>query len=388
MKIASRLVAFVLLWSMLWSAAAVPEPSHGPDPEALTGELVLSLPGQPVRRLSLNEALHELKIPAVGIALIDRGELAWARAFGDQARPDLLYQAASLSKFVTAVGVLRLVQEGRLELDRDVNAYLTSWHIPDSPLARNHPVTLRGLLSMTAGIGVPGFTGYVPGSPIPTLREILAGEPPANSPPVTVIAVPGTSYAYSGGGYEIIQAVIEDVTGAAFPTAMRELVLGPLEMTDSRFAQPLPAEMAVRAARGHYQDGRELPGGWRIIPELAAGGLWSTPTDLAKVLIEIGHAYRGEPSRLLSQETVRGMLIRQPPGPYGLGPAVNGSGASLVMMKRGQNIGYQTFFILFPASGQGMVVMTGSDNGTTLANALVRKAAEAYGWPPLADLMD
>ena len=159
-------------------------------------------------------------------------------------------------------------------------------------------------------------------------------------------------------------------------------------MTDSRFAQPLPAEMAVRAARGHYQDGHELPGGWRIIPELAAGGLWSTPMDLAKLLIEIGRAYRGEPRRLLSQETVRGMLIRQPPGPYGLGPAVNGSGASLVMMKRGQNIGYQTFFILFPASGQGMVIMTGSDNGTTLANALVRKAAEAYGWPPLADLMD
>ena len=361
---------------------------HRPGPEALVGELVLSPPDQSVRHLTLGEALRDLKIPSVGIALIDRGELAWATAFGEKARPDLLYQAASLSKFVTAVGVLRLVQDGRLDLDRDVNAYLTSWRIPDSPFTRNHPVTLRGLLSMTAGIGVPGFVGYAPGDPIPTLRDILAGEPPANSPLVTVMAVPGTSYAYSGGSYEIIQAVIEDVAGAAFPAAMQELVLGPSGMTDSSFVQPLPTETARRVATGHRQDGSELPGGWRIIPELAAGGLWSTPADVAKLLVDIGRAYRGEPSRLLSRETVRNMLVRQPPGPYGLGPAVSGSGESLVLMKRGQNVGYQTFLVMFPATGQGMVIMTGSDNGTTLANALVRKAAQAYGWPPLGELVD
>jgi CubicO group peptidase (beta-lactamase class C family) len=139
---------------------------------------------------------------------------------------------------------------------------------------------------------------------------------------------------------------------------------------------------------GHFQDGRELQGGWRMVPELAAGGLWSTPDDLAKLLISVAQAVKGERTPLLSPDTVRTMLVRQPPGPYGLGAAVSGEGEALVLMKRGQNIGYQAFLILFPFRGQGMVVMTNSDNGTTLANALVRRVGQIYHWPATGELMD
>jgi CubicO group peptidase (beta-lactamase class C family) len=356
-------------------------------PSALVQGLDLAPPGQPPQSVTLDQAMQALNIPSVGISVLDEGKIAWTAVVGARA-PRTLFQAASLSKFVTAVGVMRLVQEGRLDLDFGVEAYLTSWRLPNQSQAENGNVTLRRLLSMTAGISVPGYLGYPPGAPLPTPTEILNGSPPANSQPVTVMTPPGTAYGYSGGGYEIIQAVIQDVTGQPFATAMKTLVLEPAGMTSSIFAQPLPESLVRRAATGHTQDGRELPGGWRVVPELAAGGLWSTPDDLAQLLVCLTQALKGESPSLLSPDMVRTMLVRQPPGPYGLGAAIDGEGEALVLMKRGQNIGYQAFLILFPFRGQGMVVMTNSDNGTTLANALVRRAGQIYHWPPVGELMD
>ena len=214
----------------------------------------------------------------MSIALIDHGELSWTRAFGD-ASTRTLYQAASMSKLVAAVGALRLVQQGSLDLDRDVNEALVSWHLPMSSLTNGRWVTLRGLLSMTGGIGVPGYLGYDPGAPLPNLLQILDGMPPANSPPVRVDRVPDQAYAYSGGGYEIIQALIEDSTRRPFAEAMQDLLFRPFGMSDSTFVQPPPHGLLGRIATGHLANGSELPGGWRVIPELAAGGLWSTPMD-------------------------------------------------------------------------------------------------------------
>jgi CubicO group peptidase (beta-lactamase class C family) len=363
-------------------------------PAAIEHGLDIARPGDGATRdLDLDEALRALAIPSVSLAVIDRGGLAFARAHSQDgaASATTLYQAASLSKTVAAVAALRLVQQGRLDLDRDVNADLVSWRVPADDRTRGGgpPVTLRGFLSMTGGIGVPGYLGYEPGAPLPTLVQILDGVPPANSPPVRVEYVPGSRYAYSGGGYEIAQALVQDATHRSFADALQDLVLRPAGMEDSTFAQPLPAALAARAATGHRADGAELPGGgWRVMPELAAGGLWSTPADLARLLIEIIGAYRGEESRLLEPAIARAMVTPQNGGPYGLGGAVAGSGRSLVLMKRGQNIGYQGYMLVFPETGQGMVVMTGSDNGTTLATALIRRAAAVYGWPPLGALLD
>ena len=377
-RIAIRFAPWVLLAAPVAAADVLAPIESGLD---------IAPPGAAPERLDLPAALRLLRIPSVGVALIDGGVLAHAASYGS-AGLRTLYQAASLSKLVTAVAALRLVEDGRLGLDRDVNEELAVWHLPESDRAHGHPVTLRGLLSMTGGIGVPGYAGYAPGVALPSLVQILDGVPPANSRPVRIERVPGTAYAYSGGGYEIVQALIEQATGRPFARAMRELVLEPVGMTDSTFAQPLPAAPAARAATGHDANGAELPGGWRVIPELAAGGMWSTPTDMAKLLVALARSWRGGGGALLGADTARAMFTRQNGGPYGLGAAVAGSGRDLALMKRGQNVGYQAYALVFPATGQGMAVMTGSDNGTTLASALIRKAARVFGWPPLGPLLD
>jgi CubicO group peptidase (beta-lactamase class C family) len=372
---------FTAILSLGSSAAQAAEPG------AIESDLVITVQGEE-RHVSLDEALKLLNIPSASVALIDEGRIAFANAYGENATPDTVYQAASLSKFVAAVGAMRLVEDGTLDLDQDVNDKLTSWKVPSNALDATHKVTLRGLLSMTGGIGVPGFLGYEAGAPLPTLPQILDGSPPANSPPVTVIAVPGSAYHYSGGGYEIAEALMQDATGKPFPHLMQDLVLGPMGMTASSFDQPPGAAFAAKAASGHFGDGTELPGRGHVFPEHAAAGLWSTPTDLAKLLVELADVWQGLSSIFLRRQTLEEMLTPQNGGPYGLGAAIAGDGASLVLMKRGQNVGYQGYLILYPASGQGMVVMTNSDNGSKLAEALIKRAASAYGWPELPPLAD
>jgi CubicO group peptidase (beta-lactamase class C family) len=357
------------------------------EPGAIENDLVITVQGEE-RHVSLDEALKLLDIPSASLALIDEGRIAFASAYGKDATPDAVYQAASLSKFVAAIGAMRLAEDGTLDLDQGVNDKLTSWRVPSNALDATHKVTLRGLLSMTGGIGVPGFLGYEAGASLPTLVEILDGAPPANSPPVTLIAVPGSAYHYSGGGYEIAETLMQDATGKPFPQLMQDLVLGPMGMTASSFDQPPSAAFAARAVSGHFGDGTELPGRWHVFPEHAAAGLWSTPTDLAKLLVELSDVWQGLSSIFLRRQTLEEMLTPQNGGPYGLGAAIAGEGASLVLMKRGQNVGYQGYLILYPASGQGMVVMTSSDNGSKLAEALIKRAASAYGWPELPPLAD
>jgi CubicO group peptidase (beta-lactamase class C family) len=357
------------------------------EPGAIEHDLVVTVQGEE-RHVSLDEALTLLSVPSASIALIDEGRIAFARAYGQDATPETLYQAASMSKFVAAIGAMRLVENGALKLDEDVNEKLTAWKVPEKEFDSTHKVTLRGLLSMTGGIGVPGFLGYEVDAPLPTLTQILNGSPPANSPPVTVIAAPGSAYHYSGGGYEITEALMQDATGTPFPQLMRKLVLDPMGMTDSSFDQPPDAALMARATSGHFGDGAALPGRFHLFPEHAAAGLWSTPTDLAKLLVQLAHTWQGFSSIFLHRQTLQEILTPQNGGPYGLGAAVAGDGASLVLMKRGQNIGYQGYLILYPATGQGMVVMTNSDNGSKLAEALIKRAAAAYDWPDLPPLAD
>ena len=374
----------LLFTAMLSPGSSAPQAA---EPSAIESDLIITVQGEE-RRVSPDEALKLLNIPSASIALIDEGRIAFARAYGKDATPETLYQAASLSKFVAAIGAMRLVQDGTLALDQDVNDKLTAWKVPSNSFDATHKVTLRGLFSMTGGIGVPGFLGYEAGVPIPTLTQILDGTSPANSPQVTVIAVPGSGYRYSGGGYEIAEALTQDATGKHFPQLMLDLVLGPMRMTDSSLDQPPSAAFAGRAVSGHLSDGRELPGRWHVFPEHAAAGLWSTTTDLAKLPVQLADVWQGLSSIFLRRQTLEEMLTPQNGGPYGLGAAIAGDGASLVLMKRGQNIGYQGYLILYPASGQGMVVMTNSDNGSKLAKALIKRAAAAYDWPELPPLAD
>jgi CubicO group peptidase (beta-lactamase class C family) len=382
-------VRFVWFGIAAWLAAtAVPAaPAFAVEPSAIESNLVVPVDGVD-KTPTLEKAMAALNIPSVSLALIEGDRIALAQAYGASSTPATIYQAASLSKFVTAVGAMRLTEAKRLDLDANVDAGLASWKVPQNEFDKGHPVTLRGLLSMTAGIGVPGFLGYAIGDEVPNLTQILYGVPPANSAPVTVIAEPGSVYRYSGGSYEVAEALMVDTMGTSFPDVMKEVVLDPAGMSRSSFATTLPADLEREAMHGHLADGSEIPGGYHLFPEHAAAGLWSTPTDLANLLLLIGRAWRGESQLFLGSQTVREMLTPQNGGPYGLGAAISEADGVLTVMKRGQNAGFQSYLILLPAEGQGMVVMTNGDNGSILAEALIRRAAQLFDWPTLGPLED
>ncbi len=227
-----------------------------------------------------------------------------------------------------------------------------------------------------------GFPGYAPGSRIPDLLQVLRGEPPANTPPVLVDIEPGARWRYSGGGFCVLQQLVTEITGKPFHQLMRDMVLQKLGMQNSTYEQPLPPGLAERAAAAHDNQGHVVPGRWHIYPEMAAAGLWTTPTDLARFAIELQDAYAGRSQRVLAQDTVREMLTPQS-GRSGLGIMIEGSGPSAFFRHGGSNRGFRCTLVATLQGGQGAVVMTNADNGAALAVEIVRSIAREYRWPEL-----
>ena len=341
--------------------------------------------GEAIPKYTIAARMEHYRVPAISVAVINDGKVEWARGYGvkrvgstDSVTTSTRFQAASISKPVAATAALRLVEEGRLNLDANVNDQLESWRVPDNALTAKQPVTLREILSHTAGLTVHGFPGYAAGDTVPSAVAVLDGK--GNTDPVRVDVVPGTKWRYSGGGYTVAQVLVGDVTGEPFATAMKRLVLDPFGMKQSTYVQPLLAQLADSAAVAYRSDGKQVEGQWHTYPEQAAAGLWTTPTDLARFALGIRAAYLGEEGAALKQATAREMLTERMGG-YGLGVAVEGSGDSLRFSHGGANEGYRAFFVLYPATGDGVAVMTNSDAGAALYMEVVRAVAQVYGWP-------
>ncbi len=332
---------------------------------------------------SLPKRMAFYKTPGVSMAYIHDGQIAWARTYG-VANPNgaavtanTRFQAASISKPVTALAVLRLVQNGRLDLDTDVNQYLKNWKVPHA--ADGKVITLRQLLTHTAGLTVHGFAGYAQGQPVPTLIQVLKGEKPANSPPIVRFAPAGTEWRYSGGGYVIIRQLLQDVTHQAFPDLMQSLVLGPIGMTHSTYRQPLPEALKKAAATPYGPSGQPTPGGAHTYPEMAAAGLWTTPSDLARYAIEVQNALAGKSTRVINQATAR-EYVKAGVGNWGLGVGVGGSPDHAWFRHNGGNEGFRSDLIAYD-SGDGFVIMTNSDSGGGLMAEVTRTIAAEYHWP-------
>jgi CubicO group peptidase (beta-lactamase class C family) len=322
------------------------------------------------------------------VAVIDDGKIAWVRGYGvsriggPAVTPQTLFQAASISKPVSAVAVMQLVEAGKLDLDRDVNELLKSWKMPPSEQAAAERVTIRRLLSHTAGLTVHGFPGYAAGEPLPNLRQMLDGIAPANNPPIRIDLIPGTRSRYSGGGYLVLQQLVEDATGMHFSQVMRERVLQPLGMKHSNFYHPLPPQLLSQAAGAYLRDGRSVEGGPHVYPELAAAGLWTTPSDLARYAIGIQQAWAGNPGAILSSATVRKMMTREIDR-HGLGPVIGGEPSRQFFTHGGANFGFRCQLAAY-LEGDGAVIMTNGDNGGELAERLLRSIAREYQWPDFA----
>jgi len=344
---------------------------------------------------SLAARMTELRVPAVSIAVIHQGRIEWARGFGvtrwggPPITDRTLFQAASISKPVFALAVLRLADTGRVNLQANVNDYLTAWKIPDSSFTRQSPVTLRALLSHTAGITGQGFRGYESNAPLPALRQILDGAPPANNSPVRLDTAPGDRYRYTGGGYVVAQAVVQDVTGKPAGKFLQEFLLKPLGMNLSTFEQPLPALRAAEIALPYRADGSPVAGGPHVYPEIAAAGLWTTPSDLARYALGVRAALQGKAKAktktIISAPMARSMLTPVLDG-NGLGPHIGGSTSRKFFTHNGGNEGYRCLLVAYE-DGEGAVVMTNSDNGGVLMEEVMRSIAFEYGWPDFAPAM-
>jgi CubicO group peptidase (beta-lactamase class C family) len=291
-----------------------------------------------------------------------------------------MFQAGSISKPLAAMAALRLVEQGKLSLDADVNTLLTSWKLPNDPVAAGKPVTLRELLTHTAGITVHGFPGYASTAPVPTLVQVLNGEKPANTPAIRSEAVPGAHWKYSGGGYIVIQQTLVDVTREPFPRLLHDTVLDPIGMSHSTYEQPLPQALQRFAATPYHGDGKPIEGGAHTYPEMAAAGLWTTPTDLARYAIEVEESLQGKANRVLSVEMTRRM-VTPGMGDWGLGLAIGGAASNPYFTHGGQNAGFCNDLVAYERSGEGAVVMTNSDNGSRIAAEILNSIAAEYGWP-------
>jgi CubicO group peptidase (beta-lactamase class C family) len=335
---------------------------------------------------ALADRMAALKVPGVSIAVMRDGKVEWAKGYGVKGasgaavNTDTLFQAGSISKPVAALAALRLVEQGKLSLDADINDYLTSWKLPASGAAKGKPVTLRNLLTHTGGMTVHGFPGYAAGVTVPTTVQVLNGGAPANTPAIRIEAEPGKVWKYSGGGYTLMQLAAADASKKTFPALLRDTVLAPMGMTRSTYEQPLPTAARSNAAEPFDVKGAPIAGGAHTYPEMAAAGLWTTPSELALYAVEVRASLQGKSSRVISPAMTKQMLTAGL-GSWGLGLQIGGSKDNPWFGHGGANAGFRNDFLVYEKSGDGVFVMTNGDNGGVLASEIIRAVAEEYKWP-------
>lgn len=347
--------------------------------------------GQTLDRLTLPQVMAEFHVPGVSVAVIKDFKIDWAKGYGVadvengmRVDADTLFQAASISKPVAAMAAVRAAQDGRFGLDQDINAILTSWKLPDSEFTRGHPVTPRALMSHTSGLGDGfGFPGYHPSAPRPSLVEILNGSKPSNVGAVLMERPPFTAEKYSGGGVTLMQLAMIDALGRPYPEIVQSMVLGPIEMTNSAYEQPLSAARDRHAARAHNGGGLAMDTKWHVYPELAAAGLWTTPTDLAKFAIEVQQTALGRSTRVLTRASVLEMLTPVGVGDYAVGFAITKKGEGWYFAHGGSNWGFQCLVIAHRVKGYGVAIMTNGDAARPVINEIEARVAAAYGWDSL-----
>ncbi len=337
---------------------------------------------------TIAERMEHYGIPGMSIAVIHDYKMAWTKIYGvvnketkEPVTENTLFQAASISKPVSAYAALSLVEDGKLALDKNVNQFLTSWYVPDNDFTTTEKVTLKRLVSHKAGLTVHGFWGYYPGLQVPTLVQLLDGQKPANSDPIRVDKIPGGEMRYSGGGYCVMQQMMIDVTGQSFPTIMQERILGPIGMTKSTFAQPLPAEKLKNAATGYLPNGSMTRGERHTYPEMAAAGLWTNAAELAKFVIDLQQTLKGNSEKVLSQKMAQKMVTSVEGDFIGLG----------IFLKDGRfrhggwNEGFSSEMTGHIKDGYGVVVMINA-NQPDFINEVIYAVMRAYNWKKAASI--
>ena len=373
-KMASSVVLILLFASHLIQTRTQTQISRGPFDPAVVKPL-----------------LTQFKVPGVSIAVIKDFKIDWARGYGladvetgATVTEGTLFQAASISKTVAAMTSMKAIQDGRFKLDQDINTILKSWKLPGGAFTKDRPVTPRSLMSHTSGTGDGfGFPGYALHAPMPTLVQILDGEAPSNRPKVRLERPPLTGFKYSGGAVMIEELVLTDAVGKPLAQLARDWVLNPIGMTNSTYEQPLSASRESQAARAHDRSGARMGDPWHVYPEHAAAGLWTTPTDLAKFLIEVQKSLLGQSNRVLSQSMAQEMVTPVGVGPFAVGFQIEKQGEGWYFMHGGSNWGFQCDMMAHRVKGYGVVIMTNGDGGAALIRELRLRIQQDEKWDTL-----
>lgn len=339
--------------------------------------------GDSIPTFNIEERMEELGIPGVSIAILHEGKVEWAKGYGyadvsqkKKVDTQTMFLAGSISKPVAALRAHQLVEQGKIDLDANINNYLKSWKLPDNQFTKEEKVTTRRILNHTAGLTVWGFPGYDKGDTIPTIPQVLDGA--GNTDSVRVYKEPGESWMYSGGGYTIMQLMMTDIEKTSFPELMQQNVLDPLGMTSSTFINPLPEKYHTIAATGYRANGNEVEGKWPIYPEMAAAGLWTTPSQLILWAKEIQKIQQTQKDGLLKVASVNEMLTKGKGG-HGLGPGVDehtyGHG--------GADEGFRAQMTAWKDYPIAVVIMVNSDNGSIIQEIMLSIAKE-YNLPGIA----
>ncbi len=340
-----------------------------------------------ISKYSIIDRMKFYKIPSVSIAVINNGKIEWTKTYGYAdietkrlANTTTLYQVASITKSVNGLGIMKLVQDGKLTLTKDIRNYLKSWTFPDNELSKNKLITLKNLLSHTAGLSVHGFIGYSTSDSIPTINQILNGERPANNESIKPIYPINEHFEYSGGGYSVIRKILDDNISSNYDSLMQAVVLKPLKITNSTFSQPLLTQYK-NYAYGSDKEMQPLKGNYYIYPEQSAGGLWSTATDIAKFVLSIQNDLKGSPNSLIDKHLSDEMLTPVLNN-YALGFGVVQKSGEKYFWHEGENYGYNSIYYGSFTTGKGVVILTNGypSNGQPFIQELLNSVATAYSW--------
>lgn len=328
--------------------------------------------------------MKDLGVNGVSIAVINDYKIEWVKSYGwaDTLKKQILtdstlFQSASIGKSINGFAFMMLVKSKKIDLYRDINSYLKSWKFPYDTASHGQKIYLAHLLSHTGGLSVHGFDGYKWNEALPSLTQILNAEKPANNPPVRSVYEPGIKFEYSGGGYQISELLLQDVTGKTYEAYIKNQIFKPLKMIHSTYT----LHPAGPVATAYRFDGKDINCPYHLYPEKACGaGLWTTATDLAKFVIEIQLSLAGTSKTGLTKDLASRMLT-----PYisssnaGFGFFIDKKGTDHYFQHSGLNEGFSSQYYGSMKGGKGVVVLVNSDN-TSFKDEIVNSVATVYGW--------
>ncbi len=381
-----RLLVLLCVFCMVSAQAQPPSSSLTSKINAVENSLApATIYGDTLPHWNLKERMKIHHVKGLSIAVIDNYKIVWAKGYGwadeEAGKPvteHTRFQAASISKSLNSLGVLKLVQRGLLVPDADINTYLKSWKFPYDSLSGGKKINVYDLLSHTAGTSVHGFWGYGSAGPFPTVKQVLNGESPANSKAVRSMFPPGQKFQYSGGGTTVTQLMVSDITGQDYAAYMKKEVLDPLGMKESFFTQPPPPgtkDLAVAYVNGQHADGD-----YHVYPEQAAAGLWTTPADIARYVIETQLAFEGRSAKVLNRQMTQQRFTPRIDSAFGLGLFIENRNGHKYFNHNGGNYGFVCTYYGSLKGGKGVVIMTNGEQ-FQMINELLNSVAQVYKWP-------